>query len=224
MAISPKKQRLENLLARLRDGTDVAVRDLKNALTSREYEEYEQMWENYKNAASYSDGSSGYDELLKKGIFHYNKAESARFKRSARDRFYQKAETYFEKAIEQLKADVSLDPSIASAYDRQLNFSAEGYNLSLSPTGMPRRITSKSLNNLSDVYGGVQVKHTKRDLKIRIVEQSLKNFEGRKEYKDSKGRKVSAKERAEIEKKEAAEESASMATLLADLKKKIRGK
>ncbi len=219
MAISAKKQRLENLLARLKDGTDVAVRDLQNALTSREYEEYEQMMEYHKQAASYSDGSSGYDRLLKQGLFHYNKAESGRFNKEAKNRFYRKAESCFEKAVEQLKADVSLDPSVADAYDRHLDFSAEGYNLSLSPVGMPRRLASKSLNNLSDAHGGMRAKITKRDFKIRIVEQSLKDFGDGKEHKVPKGRKVSAKERAEIEKREAAAESASLALLMAHLKR-----
>lgn len=209
-AINAKKQRLRNLLERLHNGDDVATRDLRNAVTSDEYEHYEQMWEHHKNAASYSSGSSGYDELLKQGLFHYNKAESGRFNKDAKNRFYRKAEACFEKAIEQLKADVSLDPSVADAYDRHLDFSAQGYNLSLSPTEMPRRIASKSTNNLSDVHGGVRAKLTKRDFKIRVVEQSLKDFEERKEYKVSKGRKVSAKERAAIKKRETAAESASM--------------
>lgn len=207
-AINAKEQRLRNLLERLHNGDDVATRDLRNALTSEEYEHFEQMWEHHKNAASHSSGSSGYDELLKQGLFHYNKAESGRFNKDAKNRFYRKAEACFEKAVEQLKADVAADPSVADAYDRHLDFSAEGYNVSLSPVGMPRRIASKSANNLSDVHGGVRAKVTKRAFKIRIVEQSLKDFEDRKEYEDSKGRKVSAKERAAIKKRDAAEEHA----------------
>lgn len=223
MAISAKKQRLENLLARLKDGTDVAVRDLRNALTSEEYEQFEQMWEHQKSAASNSSGSSGYDELLKQGLFHYNKAESGRFNKEAKNRFYRKAESCFEKAVAQLRADVTLDPSVADAYDRHLDFSAGRSNISLSPVGMPRRIASKSTNNLSDVHGGVRAKLTKRDFKIRVIEESLKVFEDRKEFKDSKGRKVSAKERAETKKREAADESARVAKLLEHFRRR-RGK
>ena len=218
-AINATKQRLRTLLERLHNGDDVATRDLRNALTSDEYEHYEQMWEHHKDAASYSSGSSGYDELLKQGLFHYNKAESGRFNKEAKNRFYRKADTCFEKAVEQLKADVASDPNVAVAYDRHLDFSAEGYNVSLSPVGMPRRVASKSLNNLSDAHGGMRAKVTKRDFKIRIVEQSLRDFGDRKEYKGSKGRKVSAKERAEIKKREAAAESASLALLMAHLKR-----
>ena len=85
-----------------------------------------------------------------------------------------------------------MNPGVAAAYDRPLDFSASG-NLSLSPVGMPRRIDSKSLDNLIDVHGDERVKVTKRSLKIQIVKQSLADFGNRKENvegrKDKEGRK-----------------------------------
>jgi hypothetical protein len=183
-----QKQRLEYLKSRLENGDDVAVRDLKNALTAREFSEYENKWEVQQQSRSLGDhGSSGYEDFLKQGLLHYNKAECGRFNKEDSKRFHRKAETCFEKALEQLKVDVQLDPVVEAAYDRPLDFSASG-NLSLDPVGMPRRIDSKSLDNLIDVHGGASVKVTKRSLKIQIVKQSLADFENRKERKEREER------------------------------------
>ena len=187
-----QKQRLESLKYRLENGEDVAVRDLKNALTESEFAEYENMWEMHQDLQSFGNhGSSGYDEFLKQGLLHYNKAECGRFNKEDSKRFRNKAETCFEKALEQLKVDVQLDPNVAAAYDRQLDFTERG-DLSLSPVGMPRRIDSRSLDNLIDVHGSARVKVTKRSLKIRIVKQSLADFDNRKESvegrKDKEGK------------------------------------
>lgn len=198
--ISHKKQRLQNLHERLQKGEDVAVRDLKNALTEVEFNEYVQMWAWHQQSRSLgNDGSSGYDEFLKKGLFHYNKAESGRFEKSVAKRFHNKAQDCFEKALEQLSVDVQVNPLVAAAYDRQLDFSASG-NLSLSPVGMPRRVNSKSLDNLSEVICGVRVKKTKRDFKIQIVKQSLADVNNRKESvegEEGKVRKVSKEGKVE---------------------------
>lgn len=177
--VSAKKQRLQNLLERLEGGEDVSVRDLKGALTDNEFSEYEQSWVWHQKLRSNAfGGSSGYDALFKKGLFHYNKAECGRFNKEASNRYRKEAQGVFERALEQLKCDVETDPIVMLAYDRELNFSFDG-NLSLSPAGMPRRVTSKSLDNLSDVNGGQRVKKTKRDFKIEIVKKGLAEFGNR---------------------------------------------
>lgn len=179
MTVDKKLKRLKTLLERLEAGEDVAARDLKSAITKAEFDEYQAMWSWHKDGMAFISGSTHYDEWLRKGIFHYNKAKSGRFNAEASKRFHRKAQACFETALEQLQSDVNADPGIAAAYDRHLDFSPGSDSFSLDPSGMPRRITSKSFDNLSDIYGGQQAKVTKRDLKIKIVKKSLAHFDQR---------------------------------------------
>ncbi len=189
MATDKRKQRLQNLQERLDADEDIAVRDLKNALTEDEFRDYDQQLDWQRQSKSLGrNGSSGYDDWFKKGLFHHNKAESGRFSKAATNKFHNAAQDCFGKALEQLESDMHTDASVQQAYDRQLDFSERG---SLGPDidAMPRRIDSKSLDNLHN-----QTKLKKRDLKIQAVKSSLANFDNRKEGNESvvgKERKVS---------------------------------
>lgn len=187
------KKRLEELLNRLESGEDVAVRDLKSALTQDEFEQYGYEWEwiqDVKKGYAFDD-SSEYDALLKKGDFYNNKAESTRFNDVARKKFARQAESTYELALEQLQSDIERNPGISAAYDRPASTLEAGVDLSYH--GMPRKITSKSLNNQSNVIysvgGGSAVtkdKTTKRDLKFRALKQSLYNFDDNEECKETR--------------------------------------
>lgn len=195
------KKRLEELLNRLECGEDVAARDLKNALSDLEFQQYESEWrwiQEVKNGQIF-ESSSEYAALLKKGDFYNNKAESSRFNKEARKKFARQAESTYELALEQLKADIERNPGVASAYDRPASTLEAGVDLSYH--GMPRKVTSKSLNNQSNVVysasGGStlgKAKTTKRDLKFRILSKSLAEFDSnegheeiRKEGKEGMG-------------------------------------
>jgi len=211
-----KKQRLKNLFERLEQGEDVSVRDLKNALTKSEYEAYEQMLEQYQQVKSFANNASnGYDEWLKKGLFHYHKADSGRFNKLDSKKFFNKAEACFERAIEHLQQDIYEDGTVQLAYDRVLDFSANG-SISLDPIGMPRKISSRSFDNISSVSSGGRVKKKKRDFKMDIVKMSLANFHNRQEHELRKGAKGSVED--------GVEDSAQIAKLLEGLRVKIRGK
>jgi tetratricopeptide (TPR) repeat protein len=210
-----KKQRLENLLERLERGDEVSLRDLKNALTSDEYEDYKQMLEQQKQVKNFaSHGSAEYDKWLKKGLFHYHKADSGRFNKLDSRKFFNKAEACFERAIEQLQQDIYQDGTVQLAYDRVLDFSANG-SISLDPIGMPRRLSSRSLDNIGHVSNGVRVKKKKRDFKMDIIKLSLANFHKRDEHEMKKGSKGVVQRGAADEQK--------MADLLKGLRAKIRG-
>lgn len=187
------KKRLEELLIRLESGEDVAVRDLKNVLTQVEFEQYEHEWEWIQDVKKghVFDDSSEYDALLKKGDFYNNKAESKRFNDVARKKFARQAESTYELALEQLQSDIERNPGIAMAYDRPASTLEAGVDLSYH--GMPRKVTSKSLQNqhnvISSSSGGStigKVVTTKRDLKCKALKQSSDNFDSNEDYKETR--------------------------------------
>ena len=185
------KKRIEVLIERLENGNDIQNRDLKGVLTSEEFNQYEAEWESHldwKNGVNYQY-SSKYDELLHKGDFSHNKAESGRFSEVATKKLRRESENYYEKALEVLEEESQENPMIGASYDRSYN-TLTSNNTDISYHGMPRRLTSKSLNNQGNVVysasGGstsVKEKITKRDFKLKFLKESLENFEGRESKK-----------------------------------------
>ena len=182
-----KKERIGELIHRLECGNDIQNRDFKSVLTDDEFKQYEAEWESHldwKSGVNY-EYSSKYDDLLKKGDFATNKAESGRFSKEATSRLYRQAENYYERALEALKEESSQNPMIGASYDRSYD-TLKSSNTDISYHGMPRRLTSKSLQNQGNVVysssGGstsTKEKVTKRDFKLKALKESLDNFERR---------------------------------------------
>lgn len=182
-----KKERIGKLIYRLEGGNDIQNRDLKSVLTDAEFKQYEAEWESHldwKNGVNY-EYSSQYDDLLKKGDFANNKAESGRFGKEATTKLYRQAESYYEKALEALEEESQMNPMIGASYDRSYN-TLTSSNTDPSYHGMPRRLTSKSLQNQGNVVysaggGSTMVKQqlTKRDFKLKALKESRDNFERR---------------------------------------------
>jgi hypothetical protein len=166
------KKRIEELLNRLKNGTDVAVRDLKGALTTIEYENYKSDIENanFINGNSFVQIFYEYEELIAKADFTYSKAEGTRVSKSASKKLHDLAQVQYEHALELFRSELSVNPSIIQSYDR--NPDGNGADVSLSPAGVPRAINSKSVHKISN-----KTRISKRELKIRVLEDSLNNFE-----------------------------------------------
>lgn len=221
------KKRLEELLNRLDSGEDVAARDLKNALTESEFQYYEQQWEwiqDTKNGV-WLECSSIYDELLKVGDFLYSKSESNRFKKEVRKKFAYDAEHHYELALEQLQSDIQQNPAIAASYDRAPDTTLPGVDPSY--TGMPRKITSKSLNNQMNVVysasGGsarTADKSTKRDLKYKTLKQSLDDFDSNEEHEEIRKERLEGEgDRSEFVQSGTTGQADKLKQMLAKLKK-----
>lgn len=172
--MSDKKQRIGKLIYRIESGNDVANRDLKSVLTSDEFEMYESDWEQSQDFhhAKMFDKSTRYEELLAKGDFFYNRAESNRFKNSRE--LHNKAQDFYDKALEALREDIGMNPSISASYDRSAD------DASLSQAGMPRHRSSKSINNEAKNHQRLD----KRQFKLKHLKSSLANFDNRKEGKE----------------------------------------
>jgi hypothetical protein len=169
--------KLHDLLMRLRRGEIVQNLQLQTWLGEQGFKEYEDNWSNTVDQRNLLSRKSGaiieYEELLKKAILLYNRGEAAsqRGIRSARQ-LLAKAQAAFEKALLYLEEQLSFDPSLQMWLDRHCDFTVNG-NLSLDPIGMPRAITSRSLDNLSD---GIKT-DSKRQCKIRAVETEIERIQ-----------------------------------------------
>lgn len=171
-------KKLQGLLARLKRGETVQNRQLHTWLGKEGYEVFEDlccnMVEVRKTLTSKPDDLVEYEQLLKKAILLYNRAEAAslRADQSARG-LHEKAEVAFEKALRRLQEMIAQDPSLQMWLDRHCDFTAIG-NLSPDPIGVPRVITSRSPDNQS---GGVRaLLNSKRKCKIEAVEMEIERI------------------------------------------------
>lgn len=176
---SSQKRRLEKLnalLGRLKDGEHVQNKTLKNWLEPAEYQRLFEDWGQQLSIRDYwSSKPSGvceYERGLRQAMFNYNKAEgyAHRGNNATARRFYNKAQSGFESSIQSLENELSYDPSIRAWFDRDLNFGEQG-DISLSPTGMPRVITSRSLDNQSS--GSLSGKMTKAQVKMTVINEAI---------------------------------------------------
>ncbi len=177
-----QRLRVGNLIELLKGGQEVSLRDFKNAVGDEGYADYEQRLEQRRyeiEVMTSLESSSGYDEWLKKGLLAYGKGTNSRGKKSSK--YFNEAEKCFERATEQLQADYHSNPGISAAYDRPI----ADFDFSLDPDGMPRRITSKSLENMNAVDRTIN----KAKLKLEVLETVYARLldEERKEGKE-KGR------------------------------------
>lgn len=179
-------KRLKELFVRLKSGDDITRRDLKNALTEEQWEEFE--YNNQYINVEEPDSSNRpnelrtYLDLLKKADFYYNRAESTsktersridHLGRSGRKRLFDKADTYYERAIERLNeifasCDGQTINKVLSHLDRPWQL---GDSPNLGPNHMPRVRNSRS--RFSDSQSGLTKFDLKRKYKRDAIESAI---------------------------------------------------
>lgn len=180
-----RRVRLAVLIERLDSGKDVAVRDLKIALTTAEYEIYEQRCADAKSVAAYMldkpEEVTEYEGLLKKATLLYNRAEGYASRgalnsegKMAAPAMYNKAEAAFERALERLEELVGFEPTLREWFDRELDFTANGM-LGPSVGAMPIAKTSVSTDNMKS--GSRRMLQNKRALKKDALESALQELD-----------------------------------------------
>ena len=88
-----------------------------------------------------------------------------------------KADGLFEDALIRLEEIITADESLRVWFDRDISFSF-GNHLSIDPTGMPRVITSKSLDNLARKEGMRRFgRQTKAEIKLDILREALEDLD-----------------------------------------------
>lgn len=179
-------KRLKELFVRLKSGEDISRRDLKNALTEQQWEEFEYNNQNIDieepDASNRPDELRTYLDLLKKADFYYYRAESTsktersridHLGRSGRKRLFDKADTYYERAIERLNeifssCDGQTLNEVQTHLDRPW---ALGDSPNLGPNHMPRVRNSRS--RYSDSQSGLTKFDLKRKYKRDAIESAI---------------------------------------------------
>lgn len=168
-------KKLRQILERLKRGEIVQNRQLRTWLGEEGYKEYEAHWDNVVDQRNLLSSKPGglreYEDLLKKAILLFNRGETASLagKQTAR-LLHAKAQSAFEYALLRLQEMMEQDPSLQMWLDRHCDFSAAS-TLSLDPVGMPRVITSRSLDNQSG--GASAMVDSKRQCKIAAVQAEI---------------------------------------------------
>jgi hypothetical protein len=170
-----RAKKLKAILRDLKKGKHVQNRILQTWLTENEYAEYLDEWESQQAIRNQIKDKplelAEYERRLKKGIFLENKSNrfSKRDTKQVTTLLHQ-SQTEFEGALEYLGELLDRDPMMAIWFDRQLDLSANG-NISLSSSGMPRVITSRSADNSG---GGILLgKLSKQQVKTAAVEKAI---------------------------------------------------
>jgi aconitase A len=126
------------------------------------------------------------------------------------DELSNKTDSLFEDAMERLEEIVSADQTLRIWFDRDIDFNF-GSHLSIDPIGMPRVITSKSLDNLAKDEGMKRFGwQTMSEVKLAVLREAFDEFDKKE---------VTAEDvEAEIERNN--QQALKLKSLLADLKKR----
>jgi len=189
-------KKLKEILATLESGKHVQNRKLKTWLTADEYTGFESNWEDQKYWREFykdkPDAIKGYEARLKKALFAYNRYDNYSHKgnKAMTWKFGLLSDGAFEKLLEYLSEIIDADQSLRMWFDRPIDFSF-GNDFSLFPVGVPRIITSRSLDNLGNTIVLLSKNEVKRNC-VEIAINTLKNsvVEIGREEQESKLKKM----------------------------------
>jgi hypothetical protein len=179
--------KLEVIAEKLKRGENVQNRQLQNWLTDDEYATIDTEWqeqlelrEELKNKPT---ELKRYEDKLKEAIMMRNRSDAyhRKGKKSAAYKLDSKCESLCEDALEILQEIVAADASLQIWFDRNLDF-AHGSLIDASLGNLPRLVTSRSIEKLSDDSRVVK----KIDVKISVVERAIYSI-GRETTVSSKG-------------------------------------
>ena len=173
-------RKLKEMHEKLTLGDNIPNREFKRWLGHERYAEYESGWEEQKGQRDLlkdkPEAVTEYEKLLRDANFIYNKAEGLRGEKHSRTRqqLYYDAEAAYERALEHLEEQSQFDPSFQMWFDRNIH-NTEDNDIGPSPAGMPRVVTSRSLDNQRG--GWTDAIKKKHELKLEIVEQAIGELE-----------------------------------------------
>lgn len=168
-----EQKRIDKLIKLHKDiiaGIHIQNRTLQNNLTKEQYEDIAISWEQEKQSRTDRFGQkpieiSNYESLLHKADFAYNRGDSysRRGHKQSAKQFINKSDTLYEKALEYLGEQITLNPSLQSWLDRDYDAMAHA-----SQSSLPRARTSRGTNNQSRI-GNSSI----RDFKAYAVERAI---------------------------------------------------
>jgi len=169
--------KLEGIVDTLRRDENVQNRQLQSWLSEDEYTQIEAEWKTQKNFREELKNKPSelkrYEDKLKQAIMMRNRSDSyhRKGKKSAAYKLDSKCESLCEEALEILQEIVAADASLQIWFDRNLDF-AHGSLIDASLGNLPRLVTSRSIEKLSDDNRLVK----KIDVKISVVERAIDNI------------------------------------------------
>ena len=169
--------KLEAIADKVKRGENVQNRQLQTWLSDDEYAQLEYEWkEQLELREELKDKPSElkrYEEKLKQANFNYNRAEgySSKGKHTTAKTFYNKSESLCEDALEILQEILHYDSSLRVWFDRDISFEVGG-NLSAYIVSLPRLVTSRSNEKLSDDSRLT----SKQSVKLAVVERAIHNI------------------------------------------------
>ena len=185
-----RKKKIKELIKLLDKGLEVAKRDFDTAVGKDFAKLYKQRWAEQQELRKVEvpDEVKEYEQMLQEALMMYGRYEQYNPSKTSKskvigsrqkivDGLGGKADSLFEDAMTRLEEIISADENLRIWFDRDIDFSF-GTNLSIDPSGMPRVITSKSLDNLAKDSGmknfGWQ---TKAEVKLGILRDALDDLE-----------------------------------------------
>ena len=166
--------KLKTIAAKLKRGKNVQNRQLQTWLSDEEYEQIASEWDTQKlfreELKDKPDELKRYEDKLKEAIMMRNRSDSyhRKGKKSAAYKLDSKYESLCEDTLEILQEIVAADASLQIWFDRNLDF-AHGSLIDASLGNLPRLVTSRSIEKLSDDSRLVK----KIDVKLGIVERAI---------------------------------------------------
>jgi hypothetical protein len=169
-----KLDKLNGIFDTLKRGENVQNRQLHTWLSQDEYEQIAAEWDTQKlfreELKDKPSELKRYEDKLKEAIMMRNRSDAyhRKGKKSAAYKLDSKCESLCEDALEILQEIVAADASLQIWFDRNLDF-AHGSLIDASLGNLPRLVTSRSIEKLSDDSRLVK----KLDVKIGVVERAI---------------------------------------------------
>lgn len=176
--MAERKEKLKELLARLKRGGIVQNRDLRTWLGEEAYAAYQAEWAEQIEIRALlkvkPEDISTYEQLLRKAQIFENRAAAAnaRSRQQSAQVLFAKAQAGYDLALEFLEEAVAADPSLTAWLDRAVKWSPQECR-SLCAVDMPRAITSRRGGIRGGGWRGALL--TKRELKVTILMRAIEN-------------------------------------------------
>ena len=220
-----RKKRIKELMRMLEKGLEVAKRDFDIAVGKDFAKLYKQRWAEQQELRKIEVPSEvkEYEQMLQEAVMWHGRldAYSGRNPKVGKvivnrkkivDDMKNKTDGLFERAYEKLQEIIGADKSLMVWFDRGIDFSFNTH-LGIDPVRMPRVITSKSLENLSQ--GQFKTLHnwqTMAEVKLDVLSLAL----------DELDKQERTAEEIEAELKQNQQQAEKLKGMLAKLKKEGR--
>lgn len=217
-----RKKRIKELIKIIEKGLEVAKRDFDNAVGKDFAKLYKQRWAEQQELRKMEAPSEvkEYEQMLQEALMMYGRYEQFNVNKTTKtdtlinrqktlDELSAKTDSLFEDAMERLEEIITADQNLRIWFDREIDFNF-GSDLSIDPIGMPRVITSKSMDNLAKDEGMKRFGwKTKKEVRVSVLKDALEELE--------KAELTEEDVKAEIERNH--QQSLKLKSLLANLKR-----